>query len=472
MVILDSCPRIIPMSNLTATLARMKESDYIPNTNFHGLGEKVNVWFKIKGTLAAEAFIRYLDDVPDFSPKKCKTIQESDSAREILIDADAPHIYKFIENLKISFENHSHESMGYIQASKQDQAWSIIGDDEYNETSIGDLYVEERELSASEVEDLRRELPFLLHSASERISSFGFHFFSVIQSVYTLSVSVNKRYYFVNEFLNRVYTINSITGAPDKLVTVQTPKLRDCISWLNGDAPDPAYSDFHKLLYTLRVLHIDPRKDDIMCIDNKFIENLITDYITPNNQIVSRNLSKSLSVGDMIDFNVRQLIYKTSLEEFLSSDFSIEDCLTTVQTDASHVIQLAVMDVDNFPPDEETASKYMNVLRNRGYITSVGSNLAYDDSGFAFDMQTGQRLQINTKDFCKHATAEEYIAFLHISGNLLLLKDNSKCHKIGEPNFIYYLPLANALYYICYKKPYVTPTKRVYDFGEWCECSI
>lgn len=472
MVILDSCPRVIPMSNITTTIARMKESDYIPNTNFHGMGEKVNVWFKVKGTLAAEAFLRFLDDVPDFSPKKCKAIQEQDTDREILLDDDAQHIYKFLENMKISFENHSHESMGYAQVSKQDQAWTIIGDDEYNETSIGELHVEERELSPSEREDLKRELPFLLHSVSEKISSFGFHFYSVIQAVYILNVAVTKRYYSVSELAGKVYTVNSITGAPDRLVSSQTPKLRDCVSWINGDAPDPAHSDFHKLLYTLRMLHIDPRKDDISKIDRTFIENLITDYITPNNQIVARNLSEKLSIGDMIDFNVRQLIYRTSLEEFLSNDFSMEDCLTTIQTDASHVIQLAVMDTENFPPNEEVASKYLNMLRNRGLVTSVGANLSYDDSGFAFDMQIGQRLQIDARAFCKHSTAEEHIAFLHISGNLLLLKDNSKCHKVGSPNFIYYLPLAQALNYICYKKPYVSPNRQVFDFGEWCECSI
>jgi hypothetical protein len=401
-------------------------------TPFTGYYEKMYQFIKTRGDeMDFDRFCDYiLHDCADFNPTK-QLDNQGRPCGPILHPNQQGAIQKYLENLIYSFYAHNKAFYTKQAFQKRYQEIRVITDDEDQEISESELLEEEHILDSIDIERMRSRLPVLLKSLHDFGKSIGYSVISCVSAMQNSGFG-KKKYQWSDIGDYHIWNMNKTTGKCIQVIHKQNDNMKYLLKWLSGQDPyNIAYRDLQDFIYILITLNIDIRNIDPREYDQDYIDTLVSDYITPNSELVSRNVWASFKPNNLLSSSVRSIINNTSLSAYLRADFNLEDQIKKVELNSMEQFILACNNTSftDAPYSQEMYSMYMNyglipkelpLWSDDGYLMSHSGAIKLIDVSNLYKPQPGN---------------PKRVAIMHKSGYLFLYKENKLLEEYLSPEW-------------------------------------
>lgn len=406
-------------------------------------------------------YIKY--DCTDFNPNKKIDKSTGRYFDPILQSKQQEALENYINNLRFSFYKNSKELYSKLAFQQRYQEVRMVpGND--GEISESELYEEEHILDVVDIERMRSKLPVLLKSLHDFGKSLGYSAISGIASLQ--SAGLNKGSYSWRDLGKPgIYTMNKNSGKCGDKLQSQNANVKEFLDWLFGREPHHiAYKDLKEFIYILDTLNIDIRDIDPREYDQDYIDTLVSDYITPNSELVARNIWATYKPNKMLSSSIRNVINNTSLSAYLRADFDIGTQIK--KSELTPIAQFLMKCNNSTLTDGELNAEAINAYTVYGLIPKNRAN--WSDDGY-YTSRGGMIQLIDISMISdKHSYKGNRKAILHKSGHLFIYKPNS--------SFLEYLPPDLAIRYLVNSKKCADGTmsikiqiggRKSYDWGTW-----
>ena len=296
--------------------ARVHNHVKVENTPFTGALDML--MSLIKDTEELSRFLNYLKNkAPDFSPIK-------KSSSRYMEDVDQSVFEKYIAECVYSFRMYNqHGDRAYKR--NNGQVFNVLVNDEGDSYSALENLMVVQSNNPIERSKWRRKLPALLKRLHDKGKIYGLSTISCIRAMAIFKNQGKKVQDMTpGHFISYgVWKMDKSTGECTEPLTQNAGLFQSVFQyWLLGKAPDLVYNDLIEFIAICSKADIDLTTIDPKEYGESYIRTLITAYITPNNELVSREnqirVDKAFIMGSNISTEVKRNLNDISLSEYLS----------------------------------------------------------------------------------------------------------------------------------------------------------
>ncbi len=424
-MLLERTQRMIPtFEKITSEVLKYDDNFKTPHTPFFGYMTQMSKYIRDSSEYAR--FLDYVqEELPDFNPLNVKDENGLPIIHSgILEDVKQEFIEKYLDNLKYSF---------YSRAKEGNNAYM-----RYNGTNVFTLTDSESGKSVLETEDLvdygenkitltnmRRRIPALLKSIHDKGKIYGISALSCARAM--ILIGASKEYTPSQLLARKIYLMDTHTGECTKVLETNSGKFQKYFKgWLNGEDKDIAYYDLLEFIDICNKVGINMASLNPVDYGEAYINSLVVDFITPNNELSVRceclKKDYGISFNQSIVNHVRESIDKVSLSEYLKGNMDYSFLDNTVSDLVNTINLINSSPIYDLPPDKTCLITFRKI---NGFTMSH-----FWEDGILIKHR-GIPFKINVSKGTKNLYYKE--AILHISGTLVLITD--------KKDVLYYLPI-------------------------------
>ena len=316
MLVQTTLQELPTVGKATYLASRVHNHVKVENTPFTGVLDTITMF--IKETDELSRFIAYLrDTAPDFCPRKKTTSPYLDEAAQSSFE-------EYVKESVYSFRMYNHHGDRAYKYNNEEVFNVLVNDD-------GDSYSEQESImdvqnnNPIERSKWRRKLPALLKRLHDKGKIYGISTLSCIRAmVYYKSQGKNVQDMTPGHFISYgVMKMDRLTGECTERLMQNAGLFQSSFQhWLLGKEPDLVYGDLIEFINICSKANIDLISIDPREYGESYIKTLITAYITPNHELVRRELQtradRAFIAGGSLSTEVKRGLSAISLSDYLS----------------------------------------------------------------------------------------------------------------------------------------------------------